>query len=652
MCGFVGLLNPAGIACAPAAAALIAGMRDRLVHRGPDDAGSWIDAAAGIALGSRRLSILDRSPAGHQPMASADGRYVLALNGEIYNAPDMRAELDAASAAIAWRGHSDTEILIEAIARWGLEPALERANGMFALAVWDRQDRILSLARDRIGKKPVYYGWAGAAFVFGSELKALWCHPDFDTRIDQTALTDFLRLGYVLGPRSIFGAARQLPAGTVLSIGPDDTARRALQEPKSYWRLKDAAIQGLDARESGQHATIEELDSLLRDAVGIRMLADVPIGGLLSGGIDSSLIAALMTERSTAPIHTYAVGFGMAEWDETQHARAVSGHLGTVHSETTICPADVLALMQDLPAIFDEPFADDSMIPTTLLSRAARRGVTVALSGDGGDELFAGYDRYADAAGWLARRRATPAPLRWFTGVAAARIGRPAAGFLGWNRIERRLQLLDTLLSDDTAEHFNAAIMSRTLDPDGLLASPVGAANPLLGDAYRLGRASDIDRIMFMDSRSFLVDDILTKVDRAGMSASLEVRCPLLDYRVIEMSWRFPDDAKTRGGVGKLPLREILHRHVPQTLVDRPKMGFSAPVQIWLKDTLRDWAEALMSRDALASHGLLNVEACRRYWDDFMLRGRAWNPTVWSLLMFQAWHQAMRAATATRLSRH
>ncbi len=647
MCGFVGLLNPAGIACQRSASALIAGMRDRLIHRGPDDAGSWIDIQAGIALGSRRLSIVDLSPAGHQPMLSADGRFVLALNGEIYNAADIRAELGT---AIVWRGHSDTEVLAEAIALWGLEAALTRANGMFALAVWDRRECTLSLARDRIGKKPLYYGWAGKEFVFGSELKALWSHPDFDTRIDPTALTDFLRLGYVLGPRSIFGSTSQLPAGHILTIGPGDAARRGALVPKPYWRLKEAVIRGLDTRDSGRHATVEELEVLLRDAVGIRMLADVPIGGLLSGGIDSSLISALMMKQTAEPIRTYSVGFGMPEWDETQHARAVSNHLGTLHDETTIRPADVLALVHDLPSVFDEPFADDSMIPTTLLSRAARRGVTVALSGDGGDELFAGYDRYADAAAWLARRRATPAPLRWIAGIAAAKVGRPAAGLLGWNRIERRLQLLGELLSDDTAEHFNAAIMSRTLDPDKLLAKPVRTANPLLAEPYCLNRASDIDRIMFMDSGSYLIDDILTKVDRASMSASLEVRCPLLDYRIIEMSWRFPGVAKTRSGLGKLPLREILHRHVPQALVDRPKMGFSAPVQVWLKDTLRDWAEALLSREALASHGLLNVDVCRRYWDDFMVRGRAWNPTIWSLLMFQAWHRAMTASTATRLS--
>ena len=586
-------------------------------------------------------------------MLSADGRFVLALNGEIYNAAEIRTELGAASpGAIAWRGRSDTEILVEAIARWGLEMALQRANGMFALAIWDRRDRTLSLARDRIGKKPLYYGWAGKDFVFGSELKALWCHPDFDTRIDPTALTDFLRLGYVLGPRSIFGATHRLPAGHILTMGPDDAARRSPPPPLPYWRLKEAVVRGIDARDSGRGATGEELAALLRDAVDIRMLADVPIGGLLSGGIDSSLIAALMIERNATPIRTYSVGFGLPEWDETQHARAVSGHLGTLHTETIIRPMDVLGLVRDLPAIFDEPFADDSMIPTTLLSRAARCDVTVALSGDGGDEFFAGYDRYTDAADWLARRRATPAPLRWIADVLAARVGRPVTGALGWNRIERRLQLLGELLSDDTAEHFNAAIMSRTLDPDGLLATPVGAGNPLLTEPYCLGRGSDIDRIMFMDSGSFLIDDILTKVDRASMSASLEVRCPLLDYRVIEMAWRFPGDAKTRNGLGKLPLREILHRHVPQALVDRPKMGFSAPVQIWLKDTLRDWAEALMSREALASHGLLNVDACRRYWDDFMVRGRAWNPTIWSLLMFQAWHRAMTASTATRLSPH
>jgi len=576
-------------------------------------------------------------------MTSASGRFVLALNGEIYNANDLRTELASAGHAVAWRGHSDTEVLVEAIAHWGLVPALRRSNGMFALALWDRAERRLSLARDRIGKKPLYYSWAGNTFTFGSELKALWRHPNFDTALNPVALADFLRLGYVIGPGSIFAGTHKLPAGSVLTLGPEGTPRI-----ESYWNLKDVARDGLAARASGQSASQDELDALLHDAVRIRTIADVPVGSLLSGGVDSSLITALMAEQTPAPIHTFSIGFGMPALDEVRHARLVADSLGARHSETMISAADVGALVRDLPTIYDEPFADDSMIPTTLLCRAARRDVTVVLSGDGGDELFAGYERYPDAARWLARRRLVPLPLRYLAREVAAHIARPAAGALGWRRIERRLRLLDDLLADDGAEHFNAAIMSRTLDPEALMAAPARSGNPLLNEAFHLGQATDIDRMMLQDCGSFLVDDILAKVDRASMSTSLEVRCPLLDHRVIEMAWRFQATEKTRDGLGKRPLRALLHRHVPRALVDRPKMGFTAPVDVWLRDSLRDWAESLLSREALGSHGLLNVAACRIMWDDFALRGRAWNPTIWSVLMFQAWHASMLQATATR----
>ena len=638
MCGFVGLLNPTGLAT-ERVTPLVARMRDQVVHRGPDDAGLWMDGAAGIALGSRRLAISDLSTAGHQPMFSADGRLILALNGEVYNASEIRTDIEAASGPVAWRGHSDTEVLVEAIALWGLESALRRINGMFALAVWDRRDRCLSLARDRMGKKPLYYGWAGRDFVFGSELKALRVHPDFDASIDPHAMAGYLRLGYVLGSRCIFSAIQKLPAGQLLRVGPA-TTRGSTPQPMAYWSLRDVALAGLEARQSAGRATVEGLEATVRDAVAIRMVADVPVGLLLSGGVDSSLIAALMARSAPNPVQTFSIGYDLPAWDERGHARAVASHLGARHSETMIGSADVLAVVRDLPAIFDEPFADDSRIPMTLLSRAARRGVTVALSGDGGDELFAGYDRYSDAARWLARRRATPNPLRLLAGATAGAVA-PLAHGLGWQRIERRLTLFQALIANGGADAFNAAIMSRALDPGALTPLGRGAGNPLLGEAYRLGRGTDIDQIMFMDASSFLVDDILTKVDRASMAASLEVRCPLLDHRVVALSWRFPAGERSRGGRGKLPLREILHRHVPPKLVERPKMGFSAPVQIWLLGCLREWAESLFDRTALAGHGLLDVAACRAMWEDFSRRGRAWNPTIWSVLMFQAWYGSM-----------
>lgn len=646
MCGFVGVLDPAGISDDPATRQLVTEMRDQLVHRGPDDAGLWLDPAAGIALGFRRLSIIDLSSAGHQPMPSADGRYVVVMNGEIYNAAEIRAEIEAGSGHAGWRGHSDTEVLVEAIAFWGLEPALQRTNGMFALAVWDRQTRSLWLARDRIGKKPLYYGWAGNVFLFGSELKALWRHPGFDFRINTDALTNFLRLGYILGPQTIFSAISKLPGGHVLHVDCTAAARHESVTPSAYWSLKSVALNGLDAQDSGRTANVEELDALLRDAVALRMVADVPVGAFLSGGIDSSLVTALMAARSPGSVRSFSIGFGIAAWDEAKHARAVAEHLRTQHEETYVDPDAVLALVGELPAIYDEPFGDDSMIPTALLCRAARPAVTVALSGDGGDELFAGYDRYPDAERWLLRRRATPGVVRLLAGEMAAHVARPLARQMGKRKTERRLQLFGELVADGRAEQFNATVMSQTLDPARFLASPGRSCNRLTNGALSLGRSTDIDRMMFMDSGSYLVDDILTKVDRASMATSLEVRCPLLDYRVIEMSWRFPTHEKTRDGVGKLPLREILYRHVPRPIVDRPKMGFGAPVKVWLLGALRDWAESLLSREALGRHGLLNVDACRTAWEDFAVHGRDWDPVIWSLLMFQAWHELMTTAQA------
>ncbi len=627
-------------------------MRDQLVHRGPDGAGLWLDEVAGVALGFRRLSIVDLSEAGHQPMASLDGQHVLTMNGELYNAAEIRAEIEAVSGEVGWRGHSDTEVVLEAIALWGLEPTLQRANGMFALAVWNRSERTLQLARDRMGKKPLYYGWAGRAFVFGSELKALWPHPDFDFEINTDALAGFLRLGYVLGSQTIFASMSKLPGGHILHLDRVAAARRGSAALTSYWSLKTAAASGLDAQELGRSGTTEELNALVLDAVALRMSADVPVGVFLSGGIDSSLVAALMTAQSPGPVRSFSIGFDAAAWNESHHAQAVADHLGTQHQESRINSEDVLNVVVDLATIYDEPLADDSMVPTTLLCRVARHGITVALSGDGGDELFAGYDRYRDAERWLARRRAVPDTVGRLAGEVAAHTARPLARTLGWRHAGRRLQLLGELLKDGRAEQFNAVIMSHTLDPGKLLGQAVPVRNPLGDPAYSLGRSTDIDRLTYMDTMSFLTDDILAKVDRASMAASVEVRCPLLDYRIVEMSWRFPTSAKTNGIAGKLPLREILYRHVPRAIVDRRKMGFSAPVKVWLLGALRDWAESLLSRDALGHHGLLDVDACRSIWEDFAVHGRGWNPVIWSVLMFQAWHVSMTRAVALHQPRH
>ena len=514
---------------------------------------------------------------------------------------------------------------------------------MFAIAVWDRRDRVLWLARDRIGKKPLHFGWAGGSFVFGSELKALWPFPGFDFQVASEALGGFLQLGYVPGPHTIFTGISKLPGGHILRLDQANAVRRQTPNPDAYWQLRDVAHAGLDAQASGQLAGTEELEALVRDSIARRVIADVPVGAFLSGGIDSSLVTAMMAQQSSSAVRTFAIGFPVKSYDEAGHARAVAEHLGTLHEELYVSPADALSVVQELGHICDEPFADDSIVPTTLLCRMARAGVTVALSGDGGDELFAGYQRYAAADNWLARATALPSSIRHLGGAVAGGLYRSLAGRVSGERLERRLYLLNHLLADGDPERFGELIMSQVFDSGTLRAAPHPIRSALDHSAYMLGRSGPIDRMTFKDTASFLVDDILAKVDRASMSTSLEVRCPLLDHRIIELSWRFSAAAKCRNGVGKLPLRTILKRLVPQALTDRPKMGFSAPIGVWLRQELRDWAEALMSREALARHGLLDVYASRRMWEDFAHRGRGWNRALWNLLMFQAWDASMAA---------
>lgn len=647
MCGLTGFWAPADRHQEREAEAIAVAMRDRLVHRGPDDSGTWLDPAVGIAFGFRRLSIIDLTPAGHQPMVSADGRHVLMMNGEIYNYSELRVEIDAARGGHAWRGHSDTEVLLEAIATWGIEGAVRRANGFFALAVWDRYRHCLSLARDRIGKKPLYYGWAGKTFLFGSELKALLAYPDFDDRVCTEAFSDFLQIGYLAGSRTIFRATAKLPGGHILRLDAESAALQRTPEPQRYWDVQGIALAGLDSQASGHAATQDELEALLQDAVARRTVADVPVGSFLSGGIDSSLVTALMAQDPATPVHSFSIGFHVPEWDEAPHARAVAAHLGTRHEERYVGAEEILEVVNHIAEICDEPLADDSIVPTTLLCRLARQSVTVALSGDGGDELFGGYARYAAIDSLLSRTRHVPRGVRSLAGALTRGIVSPVER-AGYVRMGRRLRLLGCLMGTGDANQIHRMLVSQTLDADALLAEPVTARHPLESAALTLGRSTPVDRMSFMDLASYLTDDILMKVDRASMSTSLEVRCPLLDYRVIEMSWRFKPEAKYRDGIGKRPLREALARLVPRTLTDRPKRGFGAPVEVWLRNELRDWAEELMSPAALGSHGLLNVEACRLLWTSFLHQGHSFNRVIWNLLMFQAWHAALRRAPNDR----
>ncbi len=649
MCGIVGFWRPAGLGPEISARRVVEDMRDSLIHRGPDDAGTWLDGEAGIAFGFRRLSIIDLSAAGHQPMHSTDGRFVLLFNGEAYNFAAIRREIEAVRGPHPWRGHCDAEVVLEAIAQWGVEAAVQRINGMFALAVWDRRDRVLSLARDRMGKKPLYCGWAGASFVFGSELKALERHPEFDDRLRRDALLDVLQLGYVLGRRSIFSSIDRLPGGHVLSFGPAAAARRETLPSRPYWDLHAVALEGLEAQASGRVATEDELAATLEDAVALRLVADVPVGVFLSGGIDSSLVTALAARASSEPVRSFSIGFRVPGWDEAGHARGVAAHLGTRHEEFYLDQGEIIAAVQALPGIVDEPFGDDSLIPTLLLSRLARRSVTVALSGDGGDELFGGYDRYAVMDRWLARRDALPGAIRAPLARLAHGLAHAAGGHVR-RRTERRLNLLGQLLENTDVERMHEVVVSQAATPGTLLAGGGGARRALTAENAGLGRSSSVDRMTFLDASTYLVDDILTKVDRASMAASLEVRCPLLDHRIVALSWRFPAATKIQGRQGKMPLRHLLHRHVPPGLVERLKMGFGAPVEIWLRSELRDWAEALMTPAALARNPMLDAPACRRLWEDFSERGRGWDRVIWNLLMVQAWQEARTARSGASLA--
>lgn len=613
-------------------------MATTLLHRGPDDAGTWADSAAGVALGHRRLAIIDLSPAGHQPMVSASGRYVLVYNGEIYNHFDVRAQLEAGGATPAWRGHSDTETLLVAIDHWGLEAALQKSAGMFALALWDRQERALTLARDRMGEKPLYYGWQGDTLLFGSELKALRAHPAFAAEVDRSVLALYLQRGFVPAPHSIYADISKLGPGTSVTFGP---AERAGDRPReyAYWSLDDAVAAGRSNPFVGSAPeAADELERLLGAAVGLQSVADVPLGAFLSGGIDSTTVVALMQKDRATPVKTFTIGFHEAGFNEAEHAKAVAKHLGTQHTELYVTAREAMEVIPDLPAIYDEPFGDSSAIPTALVSRLAREHVTVSLSGDGGDELFCGYTRYERAQRAWRKFRATPGPLR--EPVARA-LDLVALGG-GATRLGRKGAHLGRHLRARTFEQCYALQMQQRYDT----ATLVRGAERTLRPGARLPDmlADDPDLMLYLDARIYLPDDILTKVDRAAMAISLETRVPMLDHRVVEFAWRLPQAMKVRDGHSKWLLKQVLHRHVPPALMDRPKSGFGVPVREWIRGPLREWAEDLLSAERLRRDGFFNVGRVRKQWQAHLRAPVDGDETLWQLLAFQAW----RAFTAGR----
>ena len=648
MCGIAGVLSRG-----PVPAELLQRMGSSLVHRGPDDGGQWADPDAGIGFAHRRLAIVDLSPHGHQPMASRSGRYVLSYNGEIYNHAALRAELDQRGGGIEWRGHSDTETLVEAISAWGLEAALGKCVGMFALALWDRSERTLSLARDRFGEKPLYYGWVGGDLLFASELKAIRAHPRFDNAIDRRSLGLFAARTHVPAPHSIYEHVFKLDPGCILVASVATLDARPSEPPRAghrssglsidrYWSYQEVVTSGLRNPIKHEQEALEALEAILSEAIRGQSLADVPVGAFLSGGIDSSTVVALYQKYSATPVRTFTMGFEQAGFDEAEHARAVAKQLGTLHHERYVSVADAREVIPALPAMYDEPFADSSQIPTHLVSRFAREHVTVALSGDGGDELFAGYNRHFAAPRLWQQLQRVPHPLRR---IAAATFGHvpsstwgTAAGLLGREvqphfgaKLRKALAVAGAARSfDDVYDSF--------IDEWALDRSPViGGEGSADLSAVLLAGAPDTVRTMYRDAMTYLPDDILCKVDRAAMAVSLETRVPFLDHRVAELAARIPLSMKVGPQGGKQILRKLLFREAPAALFDRPKTGFAVPVGEWIKGPLRPWAEELLDQRRLVSEGFFDAETVRRRWKDHLSGRRDSTPALWAVLMFQAW---------------
>lgn len=641
MCGITGFIHHT-----PDSETVINTMTDALLHRGPDAGGVWRDDDTGIALGHRRLSIVDLSPAGSQPMTSASGRYVMVYNGEIYNFTELRPEL--MKSGYAFRGHSDTEVLLAAIETWGTRTALDRSSGMFAFALWDRSEHTLTLARDRVGKKPLYYGWCNGAFLFGSELKALARHPAFDTTINRSALGELMRLGWIPEPLSIYSSIRKLPPGCLLQIKPGSAAGAA--EPEYYWRANEACRSASDNGFSGNYAAAtNRLDALLHAAVGRRMVADVELGALLSGGIDSTSVVALMQQQSVRPVKTFSIGFAEPRFNEAEHAAAIARHLGTDHHELYVTPEQCLDVVGRLPAIYDEPFADISQVPTLLVSQLARKQVKVVLSGDGGDELFAGYTHYSEALRQWQRLQHTPAPLRRLLRTLALRYEQFSWRLFsnssdrtmpGWQRLGSKLEKRTRGVIQETPQQFLIERNARYLQPENLVLGYAVTDITITEEDLWLSGTDPLQQMQHLDYIGYLPGDILVKVDRASMAVGLEVRAPILDTSVADFAWSLPVDFLVDRNGGKRILKDVMRRYVPRELTDRPKRGFSMPIEDWLRGPLHDWALDLLDPAGLVQQGFFNPESVETIWKQHMAGWRNHSNLLWAILMFQSWLSA------------
>ena len=645
LCGYLALINQTS---SEELFDTVLRMTHTLRHRGPDDSGVWVNAESGIALGHRRLSVIDLSAAGKQPMHSACGRYVIVYNGEVYNHQDLSLEL--ADAGAVFKGHSDTEVILAAISCWGIPAAVQRFNGMFAFSVWDRKERVLWLARDRMGEKPLYYGEMNGIFLFGSELKPLRAHPLFRGEINRGALALLMRHNCIPAPYSIFSGISKLLPGTILSVR---VSRSGFETSVSrYWSLKEAAESGVRKSQGiGEEEAISRLESLLLDAIRMRMAADVPVGAFLSGGIDSSTVVALMQTISSRPVRTFTIGYSEADYDEAKEAKQVASHLGTEHTELYVTPAEAMAVIPGLPTLYDEPFSDSSQIPTFLVSRLTRGQVTVSLSGDGGDELFGGYNRHVWCRKIWNRISACPEGLRK---VLAGGISRISAGkwesiagimqpFLPARLRQRdpvgKLRKIGDILTAETLTEVYHILTSHWQEPELLV---IDGKEPLtlLTDSDQHADVADfVNLMMYLDMMTYLPDDILVKMDRASMGVGLEARIPMLDHRLVEFAWQVPLRMKIHNGQGKWILRQVLCRHVPKEMIERPKMGFAIPIDVWLRGPLRDWAEDLLDPEKLREQGFFNECAVREKWEEHLSGHHNWHHHLWDVLMFQAWRK-------------